>query len=407
MNNNELYYVDNFLDGLFDNNEFLDNSLKGLFDKRLSQLGISQTTSLKILNLESRTLKGVLEGTLKIVDFTTLIKLSNFLQVPQKKIISMFLSELEKNFPDSFPFPSNKIEFINKNFDLAALKKSGIIDSITDYYQIDSKISSFLGVKNIFEYQPSIANVAFSSGEIKPKNNLNRSLWLKRAKDIIHELDNPYHYDRERLIDFFGEIRWHSTNVELGLINVAQALYNMGVTVIFQTSLPTIHLRGATVSINNKPAIILTDYRGFYPTLWFTLIHELFHVLFDWEDIKKNKEHISEENTEVLADLEREKEADDFACDYLFSKDKIQTSSSFISNPALVTEYAKSNHVHPSFVYLFHAKDKGDKNRYAWNLVHKNNPDITPIIKTFDNWVEEAPKTISEVVKHLKTNIYR
>ena len=407
MSNNELLYVDNLLDGLFDNNDFEDNSLKGLFERRLSQLGISQTTSLKILNIESRTLKGVLEGSLKTIDFTALIKLSNFLQVPQKKIISIFLSELEKNFPDSFPYPSNKIEFINKNFDLAALKKGGIIDSITDYYQIDAKISSFLGIKNIFEYQPSIANVAFSSGAIKPKNNLSRSVWLKRAKDIIQEIDNPYHFDRDRLIDFFGEIRWHSTNVELGLINVAQALYNMGITVIFQTSLPTIHLRGATVLINNKPAIILTDYRGFYPTLWFTLIHELFHVLFDWEEIKQNKEHISEENPDVLSNLEREKEADQFACDYLFSKDKIQKSSAFINNPVLVNEYAKNNHVHPSFVYLFYAKEKGEQNRYAWNLAHKNNPDISPIIKTFDNWIEENPKTILEVVKHLKTNIYR
>lgn len=407
MSNDEQFYIDNLLDELFDNNELLDNSLKGLFDRRLSQLGISQTTSLKILSIESRTLKGILDGTLKLVDFTALIKLSNFLQVPQKKIISLFLSELEKNFPESFPFPSNKIEFINKNFDLASLKKSGIINSITDYYEIDTKLSSFLGIKNIFEYQPSIANVAFSSGAIKPKNNLNRSVWLKRAKDIIHELDNPYHYDRDRLIDFFGEIRWHSTNVELGLTNVSQALYNMGVTVIFQTSLPTIHLRGATVAINDKPAIILTNYRGFYPTLWFTLIHELFHVLFDWEEIKKNKEHISEESTDVLSDLERENEADEFACDYLFSKDKIHQSSAFINNSALVNEYAKNNHVHPSFVYLFHAKDKGEKNRFAWNLVHKYNPDITPIIKTFDNWIEENPKTISEVVKHLKTNIYR
>ncbi|TAF96311.1 MAG: hypothetical protein EAZ32_09145 [Cytophagia bacterium] len=407
MSNNELFYVDNLLDGLLDNNELLDNSLKGLFERRLSQLDISQTTSQKILGLEYRTLNGILEGTLKIVDFTALIKLSNFLQVPQKKVISLFLTELEKNFPESFPYPSNKIEFINKNFDLASLKKGGIISSITDYYDIDAKISSFLGIKNIFEYRPSVSNVAFSSGAIKPKNNLNRSLWLKRAKDIIHELDNPYQYDRDRLIDFFGEIRWHSTNVELGLTNVAQALYNMGVTVIFQTSLPTIHLRGATVVINNKPAIILTDYRGFYPTIWFTLIHELFHVLFDWEDVKKNKEHISEENTDILADLEREKEADEFACDYLFSKDKIQKSSAFIKNPVLVDEYAKNNHVHPSFVYLFYAKEKGEKNKYAWNLVHKNNPDITPIKTTFDNWFEDSPKTISEVVKHLKTTIYR
>lgn len=407
MSNNELFRIDDLLNGLFDNNEFSDNSLKSLFERRLSQLGISQTTSQKILGLEYRTLNGILEGTLKIVDFTALIKLSNFLQIPQKKVISLFLNELEKNFPESFPYPSNKIEFINKNFDLAALKKGGIISSITDYHDIDAKISSFLGIKNIFEYRPSISNVAFSSGAIKPKNNLSRSMWLSRAKDIIQELDNPYHYDRDRLIDFFGEIRWHSTNVELGLTNVVQALYNMGITVIFQTSLPTIHLRGATVIINNKPAIILTDYRGFYPTLWFTLIHELFHILFDWEDVKKNKEHISEENTEILADLEREKEADEFACEYLFPKYKIQKSSSFINNTVLVDEYAKNNHVHPSFVYLFYAKEKGEKDKNAWNLVHKNNPDITPIKKAFDNWLGESPKTISEVVKHLKTNIYR
>ena len=407
MDNSEQFYVDNLLDSLLDNNDLLDNSLKGLFEKRLSQLEISQTTSQKILGLEYRTLNGILEGSLKIVDFTALIKLSNFLQVPQKKIISLFLNELEKNYPESFTFPSSKIEFINKNFDLASLKKVGIIDSLIDYQDIDVKISSFLGLKSIFEYRPGLTNVAFSTGVIKPKNNLNRSMWLKRAKEIIYELDNPYHYDRERLIDFFGEIRWHSTNVELGLINVAQALYNMGITVIFQKSLPTIHLRGATVSINDKPAIILTDYRGFYPTLWFTLIHELFHVLFDWDDIKKNKEHISEENTEILTVLEREKEADDFACDYLFPKEKIQKSASFINNSILVDEYAKKNHVHPSFVYLFYAREKGDKNKLAWNLVHKNNPDITPIKKTFDNWFEESPKSISEVVKHLKTNIYR
>lgn len=407
MSNNELFDVDNLLDGLFENNDLLDNSLKGLFDRRLSQLGISQTTSLKILKIESRTLKGVLDGSLKMVDFTALIKLSSFLQIPQKKVISLFLTELEKNFPESFPYPSNKIEFINKNFDLASLKKAGIINSITDYYEIDAKISSFLGVKNVFEYQPSISNVAFSLGAIKPKNNLNRSMWLKRAKDIIHELDNPYHYDRDRLIDYFGEIRWHSTNVELGLTNVVQALYSMGITVIFQTSLPTIHLRGATVAINNKPAIILTDYRGYYPTLWFTLIHELFHVLFDWEDIKKNKEHISEENIEVLSDLERENEANEFACDYLFPKEKVRISGAFINDPELVNEYAKNNHVHPSFVYLFHAKESNIKDGFAWNLVHKYNPDITPILKTFDNWIEENPKNISEVVTHLKTNIYR
>jgi HTH-type transcriptional regulator / antitoxin HigA len=401
------YDVSNMLDDLFSSNRLMETSLKIIFERRLVELGISQTTSLKILSVESRTLNGVLNGTLKLVDFTVIIKLSNFLQIPQKKVISLFLKELEKNFPDTFTYPSEKIEFINKNFDLAALKKSGIIDSITDYHEIDNSISSFLGIKSIFEYQPSDSKVAFSSGVIKPKNNLNRTLWIERAKHIFSDIENPFHYDRDRLIDFFGEIRWHSTNLELGFINVVQSLYNMGITVIFQTSLPSIHLRGATFSVYGKPCIVITDYRGFYPTLWFALVHELFHVLFDWEDIKNSKQHISEENTEELSILEREHEADSFARDYLFSKDKVSITESFIHNPILVEKYALNNHVHPSFIYLFGAKEKGDNSKIAWNRVHKYNPDITAIIDAFGNWTGIKPKTISETVVHLKTNIFK
>lgn len=406
MNNNQ-FDIDNLLDNLFSEDNLLEINLKGLFEQRLLQLGISQTTSLKILGIESRTLNGILNGTLKLVDFTALIKLSSFLQISQKKTISLFLAELEKNFPELFPYPSNKIEFINKNFDLATLKKGKIINSITDYQHIDNQISTFLGIKNIFEYQPSVERIAFSSGVIAPKNNLNRNLWVERAKNIFNDIDNPFHYDRERLIDFFGEIRWYSTNVQLGLLNVIQALYNMGVTVIFQTSLPSIHLRGATFCVNDKPCIVITNYRGFYPTLWFALIHELFHVLFDWEEIKINREHISEENVEFLPILERENEADEFARDYLFSKEKLRIAQSFINNPVLVEEFAKNNHVHSSFIYLFFAKDKGDSNKFAWSLAHKFNPDISGIINAFQNWIGETPKPITEVVHHLKTNIFK
>lgn len=405
--NDKNYDVSNLLDNLFSENRLMETSLKNIFERRLTQLDISQTTSLKILGIESRTLNGVLNGTLKLIDFTVLIKLSNFLQIPQKKVISLFLAELEKNFPDSFPYPSDKIEYINKNFDLAALKKSGIIDSITDYYEIDNSISSFLGIKTIFEYQPSVTKIAFSAGVIKPKNNLSRTLWIERAKNIFNDIENPHSFDRDRLIDFFGEIRWHSTNIELGFINVVQTLYNIGITVIFQTSLPSIHLRGATFSVYGKPCIVITDYKGFYPTLWFALIHELFHVLFDWEEIRNSKQHISEENTEEMSVLEREQEADSFARDYLFSREKLRITESFIQNPILVEKYAKNNHVHPSFIYLFGAKEKGDNSRVAWNRVHKYNPDISPIIDSFGNWKGKKPKTISETVVHLKTNIFK
>src|SRR5258705_117269 len=100
------------------------------------------------------------------------------------------------------------------------------------------------------------------------KTSLSRDFWLTTAKSLAAKIDNPYHYDRQNLVAFFPQIRWYSTNEEFGLANVIKELFKIGITVIFQPRLSTLHLRGATFSVNNKPVIVLTDYKGFYATLW-------------------------------------------------------------------------------------------------------------------------------------------
>lgn len=74
----------------------------------------------------------------------------------REDVIKMYIDSLEKNYSENI-VPPEKIKFIQENFDLAALKKAGFIDSITDFEKIDSKITSFLGLKSIYEYKrPSI-----------------------------------------------------------------------------------------------------------------------------------------------------------------------------------------------------------------------------------------------------------
>src|SRR5690606_19754745 len=131
-------------------------------------------------------------------------------------------------------------------------------------------------------------------------------------------------------------------------------LYQLGITVVFVPSFPSSHIRGATFCVNDKPCIALTDYVGFYPTLWFALVHELYHVLFDWEEILLNNYHISQENKlNFDSESQSERDADNFARKYLFSKEKMQEVQSFINNPDLVRHFAISNNVDPSFVYVF------------------------------------------------------
>ena len=49
--------------------------------------------------------------------------------------------------------------------------------------------------------------------------------------------------------------------------------------------LPKTQIKGATFVINNKPCIVITDFNKNYGTIWFSLIHELHHVLFDLDSI--------------------------------------------------------------------------------------------------------------------------
>lgn len=381
------------------------HSLRDLFSKRIKDIDLSPTAALEVINIPYRTLNGILDGTQKTIDYTNLIKIADFLQISTDQVFSLYSKALKKNFEIERPYSPEKIKFIRENFDLSVLKKSGFIEDISDYEEIERKLILLLDIKSIFEYSKPKAEAAFSAGKIKPKNEFTRNLWVNTAKHVFEEIDNPFTYDQQALIDYFPDIRWHSTNVELGLPNVIRSLFRLGVTVIYQESLPSLHLRGATFVVDDKPCIVLTDYVGFYPTLWFALVHELFHVIFDWEEIRSNKYHLSDEESDVLSIVEKEKEADDFARSYLFSKEKTKAISSSIHNKEYVELFAKNNHVHPSFIYLFYAFDLGNRNRGAWALAKKENPKIDKLINPLVNsW--SNPKPIKEYVNMIRNKYY-
>jgi hypothetical protein len=377
--------------------------LKELFNRRLRELNIAPTNVLDILQISYRTLNGILNGTQKTVDFTNLIKIADFLQLPKEQIVQLYVSSLEKNFAEQVSTTSDKISFIKQNFDLVVLKKAGFIKSIRDYEDIEKKSVSSSAYVSIFDYKRPPVDVAFSAGRVKPKNEINRTTWIRIAEDIFKELNNPYQYNQQALVDYFPLIRRHSTNVQFGLLNVFKELFKIGVTVIYLPPLPSLHLRGATFSLNNRPCVVITDYRGFYPTLWFALIHELFHVIFDWEEIKNNSYHISDPQNEIVSVQEKELEANNFAREYLFSNKKMDALRPHLSDSKYVNEFALNNQIHPSFVYVFNAYDRREES--AWRKAQKNNEDISSLVQPFDlNWAD--PRPITEYASSIKYKFY-
>lgn len=377
-------------------------TLQALFEKKLRELGIAHTAACKLMDIQPRTLKGLLGGTQKLVDITNLVRLANFLQLPKEQIIKLYMDAVEENFPTA-TITADKIAFIKENFNLAVLRKAGLIENITDFAHIEKRITSRLGLKSIFEYRKPNADIAFSSGIFKAENNDTRAYWINAAKVVFQELDNPYSYKREELVKLFPTLRWHTTNVDLGLVDVVKQLYKLGITVIFQQSLQTLQLRGATFSVNNKPCIVLTNYKGFYSTVWFALIHELYHVLFDWEEIKANKYHLTDDSNEQLSVREREDEADGFAREYLFSKESIEQVRRFIHDAEYVAEFAEEHHVHPSFAYVFTAFESD--NRMAWARARTHSPDVNRAVGLIDMTCH-GEESVEEKIQKVKFKVY-
>lgn len=382
-------------------------TLEDFFVHKLESLDIPKTTALNIMGMSVRTLDGIISGEQKMLDYTQLIKLANFLGLDLERTATLYLEKVNEvhNVGKDISLMNEKIEFVNEKFNLAALKKVGLIKSLTDYEDIIKSICNYFGLNNIFDYSEPDINVAFSSGK-RAKQNCSVKNWMFLAEQACIELRNPNPYNRETLIDYFSQIRWQSMDVENGLVNVIKQLYQLGITVVFIPSFPSLHVRGATFVVNDKPCIALTDYVGFYPTLWFALVHELYHVLFDWDDILLSNYHISQENQQSLySQSQNEIDADSFAREYLFSREKTQEASSFINNHEFIRQYAISNNVDPSFAYVFYAYDAPKTDKYAWGRAKKLNPNIEKLISKLQHDFE-ASYSFGDHIKKMRNKIY-
>jgi len=374
--NNKHKDIDALLKRIFTENPKVNYfPLQELFDQRLAYLEITKHQASKILDADQKTIDSILVGDAKKVDFVTILKLSNFLEIPYEELMNKYFKLVADTHNDSVLL-AKKRSFIVNNFDLPSLKKLGFIESINDFEHIEERINAFFGYDNLFEHSKYKITAAFSSGK-RVTNKANLMFWYAVAGQSLDRTPNPNEYDREGLIEFFPQIRWHSMNLENGLQLVAQALYKFGVTLIVVPKFNTdLHIKGATLSYRDKPCIVLTKYTKYYATIWFTLIHEIFHVLYDWDEIRDEKYHITGETNSVEIN---ESEADSFARQYLFSDEKMKTVTPHINEPKFVKHFAEKNHVHPSIIYTFYSFDNNDYKRFHKQIT----PDFDRALEVF------------------------
>lgn len=385
--------IESLLNSIFSD---ADYNIKDIFEHKLIEYNLSRTKALKLLNIDKDVFDEILNGTAKQPNLIHIVKIAEFLGVEVNSFINVVLKNQSSENISAID-NARKATFIVKNFDVKALTKLGFFDSDYTTEELVNKVLNYFGYSTINEFEEQLDEPLYSRVK-KNHSDKMKDFWIKSAYQTFKVINNPNEYNRERLKDLIVKIKPYSQDVTNGLLTVCRALYNIGVTVIFQNYLTTTQVRGATFIINEKPCVVITDFNKNYPTLWFTLLHELNHVLFDFDTIEKSSYHLSDDNDLFLI----EDQANTFARNFFMSEEKFQYIKKYINNPYLVSKFANEIEVHPSIVYSFftwYQKELYGKNYHA--AFKQFFPDYNNAIAKLNpiTWNEISIKEASEKIK--------
>ncbi len=329
-----------------------------LIEQKKAELGITEFQMSKILGLSKNTfyrlVKRVSEGDIDSLDYFLIVKISQLFNIDITDLTKIYVSSLKPEHIGEIE-QARKAYYIINTFDIKGLKDQNFISSTTDFSAIEKRITSFFHLNSIFDYSHEVGQVFFSKHQ--NSNSKMRKFWVGSARFQFERIGNPNEYNKETLEVLVTNIRPYTRYEEKGFLTVIQALYNAGVTVIVQPSPPKAKVRGASFIVNNKPCIAITDFNDNYATLWFALMHELCHVLYDFKQLKSLGFHLTEDNSQDL-DLLREGDADWFAREMLFPQEYMNYITHLINSPSLVAKYAEEKRVHPGIIYSFYCYQK-------------------------------------------------
>lgn len=390
-----------------DVSDLLDRALSGgayrnlqqAFDIELERSGLTRTQVGRLLDIQHRTLDNILSGEGKGHDVTQVLKLGAFCGLDVSQTLAMYLTVLPAQKVGEIQ-DAIELSRLNGLFNLKELKGLGLIPNDKNLRDIVARIKSFFGISTLAEYESLIHHTLFSKSKRQNKSDKMLDFWTTASIRLFEQISNPHPYDRAALTEIIPHIRAQSQDVKFGLLKVARALYAAGVTLAFQPKIPNTNIKGATLVVDESPCIVITDHGRSYPRLWFSLLHELHHVLYDLKSITNYRYHLSGES--ALQSLQ-EDAADQFARDMLCSYGKLDELGKLIHNPHVVKTKAMRWRVHPSIVYATFQYRMAEQEEDYWGAFRNQFPNFDEAVTQLNNslWEQPSITTAGEQIRAL------
>lgn len=201
----------------------------------------------------------------------------------------------------------------------------GIVEKTRSSKEKIVNLRNYLVISNLKVLLQSefLVNYRTATSTVSEKNIINSKVWLQTAINFGKKI-KVNDFDAQKLENYVPEIRSMTVKSPAQFMPRLREIFNeCGVTFVLLPYLKNSNINGAVTWVNqNKVILALNDRRNYADTFWFSLFHEIKHVLQ-----QKHKQLFISEIKNDLSSLDDrlEKEANDFASDTLISRQEYKS----------------------------------------------------------------------------------
>jgi len=205
----------------------------------------------------------------------------------------------------------------------------------------------------------------------------NQIAWLKRVEHLL-KAQAVANFELERLKEAIPDILTLSATVE-DIRHIAAKLLSLGVHFVIVPHLPKTFIDGATFVYSGNPVVAMTLRYDRIDAFWFTLLHELAHIVLAHK--KPHLDSLYGSNEEEVD--KQEMEANEKARTWLFEPEAffkfVQESKPYFSQ-AKIERFARSQMRHPGIIVGQLQYDK----HVAYNHLRSSLVKVSPFLTGLD-----------------------
>lgn len=242
-----------------------------------------------------------------------------------------------------------QIEIINQ-IDYSYFIKNNFLPAVSNVKQKIENLCAFLKVSDltILKSPDLLASFRTSVQNVTDKNIINANVWLQTAINMGYEAPVDQ-YNEKKLKSYIPEIRSMTLqNPDLFLPRLKEIFKECGVAFVLLPALKNSGINGVVKWYDEKVVLAINDRNTYADTFWFSLFHEIKHVL----QRKKTKVII---NDDVLSAVDEylENDANEFARATLIPPEKYYNYFRFLGkyiSREQILEFSRQISIHPGIV---------------------------------------------------------